>query len=59
MFPTAEQGIQCIIQCQFLTSTFTPIFVIRMDERTGHVFILAGDTIEVEIYGNGFWRFLP
>jgi hypothetical protein len=58
MFPAAEQGVQCIILCQFLTGTFTPIFVVRLDERTGHIFILAGDTIAVEIPCNGIWRLL-
>jgi hypothetical protein len=35
-----------------------PIFVVRLDERTGNVFILAGDSIEIEIYRNALWRFL-
>ena len=58
-FPTAEQSIRCVILCQTLTNTFMPIFVIRLDERTGNLFIsLAGDNLEIEIYRNGFWRFL-
>jgi hypothetical protein len=56
--PTAEQGIRSVILCQSLTNTFIPIWVLRMDERTGNVFILAGDNIEIEIYRNGLWRFL-
>jgi hypothetical protein len=56
--PTAEQGITCIRLCQSLANTFTPIFVVRLDERTGNVFVLAGDNIEIEIYRNGRWRFL-
>jgi hypothetical protein len=48
----------CIILCQSLTDAFTAIFMIRLDERTGNVFILAGDNIEIEIYRNGRWRFL-
>ncbi|MHC5815650.1 MAG: DUF6888 family protein [Nostoc sp.] len=56
--PTAEQGIRCVILCQSLTNTFTPIYIVRLDEQTGNVFILAGDNIEVEIYRNGFWMFL-
>jgi hypothetical protein len=58
ILPTAEQGIMCIALCQSLTTTFTPIFVVRLDERTQNVFILAGDNIEIEIYPNGLWRFL-
>jgi len=56
--PTADQGIMCITLCQSLTNSFMPIFVVRLDERTGNVFILAGDNIEIEIYRNGRWRFL-
>ncbi|MHC5676894.1 MAG: DUF6888 family protein [Nostoc sp.] len=41
--PTAEQGIRCVILCQSLTNTFTPIYIVRLDEQTGNVFILAGD----------------
>nr|WP_324979115.1 hypothetical protein [Nostoc sp.] len=41
-----------------MTNTFTPIYIVRLDEQTGNVFILAGDYIDVEIYHNGLWRFL-
>ncbi len=55
---TAEQSIRCVILCQALTNAFVPIFVVRLDERTGNLFVLAGDNLEIEIYANGFWRFL-
>ncbi|AFY46868.1 hypothetical protein Nos7524_0970 [Nostoc sp. PCC 7524] len=58
ILPTAEQGIMCVTLCQSLTNTFTPIFIVRLDERTGNVFILAGDNIQIEIYRNGRWRFI-
>ncbi|MGF1542263.1 MAG: hypothetical protein ACFCU5_17765 [Pleurocapsa sp.] len=58
MLPTGKQGITCIILCQSLTNTFTPIFIVRIDERTKNVFILAGEDIQIEIYPNGYWRFL-
>jgi hypothetical protein len=58
ILPTADQGIMCVTLCQSVTNTFIPIFVVRLDERTGNVFILAGDNIEIEIYRNGHWRFL-
>ncbi|WP_422614701.1 DUF6888 family protein [Merismopedia glauca] len=45
--PTAEQSIRCVILCQSLTNTLTPIFVVCLDERTGNLFILAGDNIEI------------
>ena len=56
--PTAEQGIRCVILSQSLTNTFKAIVVVRLDERTGNLFMLAGDNIEIEIYRNGLWRFL-
>lgn len=56
--PTAEQGITCARLCQSLTNTFTPVFIVRLDERTGNLFILAGDNIEIEIDRDGSWRFL-
>ena len=58
ILPTGKQGISCIILCQSLTNTFTPIYIVRIDERTGNIFILAGEDIQIEIYKNGFWRFL-
>ncbi len=42
ILPTAEQGIRCVILCQSLTNTFTPIFIVRLDEQTGNVSILLG-----------------
>ncbi|WP_255512233.1 MULTISPECIES: hypothetical protein [Oscillatoriales] len=32
---------------------YLPIFLVRLDERTGNVFILAGEEIEVVIDRNG------
>ncbi|WP_442921607.1 DUF6888 family protein [Microcoleus sp. S36b_A3] len=56
--PTAEQSIMCVILCQSLTNKFTiPVFI-RLDERTGNLFILAGDNIEIEIDRDGSSRFL-
>ncbi|MGB3507673.1 MAG: hypothetical protein WBA93_00170 [Microcoleaceae cyanobacterium] len=55
--PTAEQSIRCVILCQSLTSTFTPVFLVRLDKRSGNLFILAGDNIEIEIYLDGIWKF--
>jgi hypothetical protein len=56
--PTAEQGIRCVILCQYLTGKFVAIAVVRMDERTRNLFILAGDNIEIEVYLDGLWRYL-
>lgn len=41
--PTGEQGIRCVILSQSLTNAFQAIVVVRLDERTGNLFMLAGD----------------
>ncbi|HAC62083.1 MAG TPA: hypothetical protein DCF68_00750 [Cyanothece sp. UBA12306] len=58
MLPTNEQGIKCIYLCQSLTNTYQPIYLIRLDERDGKLFILAGDNIQILISRNGDWEFL-
>jgi hypothetical protein len=30
--------------------------VVCLDEQTGNIFILAGDSIEIEIYRNALWK---
>lgn len=37
---------------------FAPIYLVRLDERTRNLFILAGDSIEIAIQTNGRWEFL-
>jgi hypothetical protein len=56
---TAAQCIACVRQCQRLTMMLVPIHIIRLDERTGNIFVLAGEEIQLEIPPNGFWRFVP
>ncbi|HCF29810.1 MAG TPA: hypothetical protein DEV81_21995 [Cyanobacteria bacterium UBA11049] len=58
MLPTAEQGLICIILCQSLTNFYRPIVLFRLDERTGNIYILAGDELEIEVSRNGRWIFL-
>ena len=55
---SANADLDRDLLCQSLTNTFTSIVIVRLDERTGNVFILAGDNIQIEIYRNGRWRFL-
>ncbi|WP_405196687.1 DUF6888 family protein [Zarconia navalis] len=58
MLPTSEQGLKCIYVCQALTNAYQPIYMVRLDERTGNLFILAGDNIEILIRRSGNWEFL-
>jgi len=54
--PTIAQMRSLYRQCHWLTNVvFQPIHVIRLDERTGNLFILAGieETIEFEIDPQG------
>jgi hypothetical protein len=57
LYPTAQQEARCFILCQSLTSMFVPIYIVRLDERRGSIFILAGDEIAIVIERNGKWGF--
>jgi hypothetical protein len=56
---TAAQCIACVIQCQYLTMKFLPIHIVRLDERTGNIYLLAGEDTQLEIPPNGIWRLIP
>ncbi|MGH8003064.1 MAG: DUF6888 family protein [Brasilonema sp.] len=58
MLPTPEQALVCFTLCQRLTNMYRPIFLVRLDERTGQIFILAGDETEIVIHRDGKWDFL-
>ncbi|WP_407650776.1 DUF6888 family protein [Brasilonema sennae] len=34
-----------------------PIFIVRLDERTGNIYILAGEETGIVITRNGKWRY--
>jgi hypothetical protein len=59
ILPTVEQGMICIILCQSLTTFYRPIVLVHLDERTGNIYILTGDELEIEINRGGTWIFLP
>lgn len=59
MEPTQTQLHSLYIQCHTLTNVmFQPIHVVRLDERNGNIFILAGreETIELEIKPSGEFK---
>ncbi|MGV0027432.1 DUF6888 family protein [Phormidesmis priestleyi] len=56
-YPTSRQEARCFILCQNLTTMFVPINVVRLDERQGDVFMLAGEEIEIIISPDGEWSF--
>lgn len=56
MEPTEAQLRSLYRQCHLLTNVmFHPVHIVRLDERTGNLFILAGreEAIEVEIDPQG------
>ncbi|PSF37782.1 hypothetical protein C7H19_09125 [Aphanothece hegewaldii CCALA 016] len=58
MFPTAEQGLACIILCQYLTNFYHSIELLRFDERDGIIYIFAGEELQIKLEPNGIWDFL-
>jgi hypothetical protein len=56
--PTPEQMRTCFILSYWATKMYLPIYLIRIDERTKDVVILAGEETEISIYPNGKWRYL-
>jgi hypothetical protein len=42
-----------------MTDLYVPIYLVRLDKRTNHLIVLAGDEIEMTIKPNGSWEFLP
>jgi hypothetical protein len=51
--PTEKQAVMCFVICQRITQMYLPIFLIRLDERTNDIFILAGENIQVLIDRDG------
>ncbi len=47
--PTSKQKDELFRLCYLLTSMYTPINLVRVDERTGRLIILAGEQDEFEI----------
>jgi len=56
--PTSRQTFEFFSVCVRLSNVFMPINVIRLDERTNQIYILAGESIEMLIYSNGKARTL-
>ncbi|MGI0480935.1 DUF6888 family protein [Geminocystis sp. CENA526] len=47
--PTELQTLSCFIACQTLTTMYLPIYIVRLDERIGQIFILASENIQILI----------
>jgi hypothetical protein len=58
IYPTAEQAIPCLIVCQMLSNLYRDIQVFRFDDKTGDVFILASDELQIIVPRDEPWRFV-
>jgi hypothetical protein len=55
---TNEQAKICVGLAQNITCLYQlPIHVIRLDERTNNIFILAGENLGISVFKDGNWRF--
>lgn len=55
---TCEQTKTCVGLAQNITCFYQlTLHVIRLDERTGSIFILAGDNLGISVFKDGNWRF--
>ncbi|MGJ5633922.1 DUF6888 family protein [Nostoc sp. CALU 1950] len=53
MEPTPKQAISAIRVCAQLTRVYKRIDLVRLDERTKNVYILANNSIEAEVTPSG------
>ncbi|MEH1925237.1 DUF6888 family protein [Nostoc sp.] len=53
MEPTPKQAISAIRVCAQLTRVYKGIDLVRLDERTKNVYILANNSIEAEVTPTG------
>ncbi|BAZ10836.1 hypothetical protein NIES4071_26600 [Calothrix sp. NIES-4071] len=56
--PTREQLKTYFDLTTDLTKMYVPINLGTLDGRTGDVFVLAGQEIEILIYPDGNWKFI-
>ncbi|BAZ03618.1 DUF6888 family protein [Calothrix sp. NIES-3974] len=55
---TAEQKTQFFFLCVWFSKPYLAINLVRIDERTGNVILIAGDENIIEIYPNKKWRYV-
>jgi hypothetical protein len=57
IFFTTEQAIVGLRLCHNITGIYQSVQLVRIDERTKDLLILAGEEIEIIVTPNGKWRF--
>lgn len=55
---TFEQSVKSVELCQSLSDMYQDIHLFRFNDRSGEIYILAGEDIEILIASNGTWRFI-
>jgi hypothetical protein len=50
--PTRERLIAQFTECVNITRFLVPINLIRIDQRTGNIYVLAGNDLQFEILAN-------
>ncbi|MFK0732144.1 MAG: DUF6888 family protein [Gloeotrichia echinulata GP01] len=56
--PTVEQAKELFRVCYQLTTMYCSIHIVRIDETTDRIYILAGEETQLEIFPNGRVRYL-
>ncbi|WP_442941654.1 DUF6888 family protein [Nostoc sp.] len=56
--PTVEQLKTLFILSFWTTKMYLPVFLVRIDERTKNLVIIAGEENEIIIYLDGKWRYV-
>ncbi|WP_442946498.1 DUF6888 family protein [Nostoc sp. 'Peltigera malacea cyanobiont' DB3992] len=55
---TVEQLKTLFILSFWATKIYLPVFLVRIDERTKNLVIIAGEENEIIIYLDGKWRYV-
>ncbi|WP_442935921.1 DUF6888 family protein [Nostoc sp.] len=58
ILPTTEQALACVRVCQMLSNLYKDICLFRFDDKTGEVYILSADELQIIVYPNGEWEFV-
>jgi hypothetical protein len=53
ILPTSSQTLECFRICQQLTLMYLPVYLVRLDERTSEIAILAGEEVVISINRDG------
>jgi hypothetical protein len=51
--PTLDQITTVYRLCVNFTRFYLPIYLVTQDQRTGRIYMLVGENIEIEILANG------